>query len=119
MRKKYIQLTPEEWVRQHIVSFLIEHKQLGKGLISIEKGTSFNGLKKRYDLKVYDNSLNLILLVECKAPSIKLTEETLIQSLTYAQSEKPLYIMLSNGLQHIYYDVVNKQFLEDLAFSGI
>lgn len=101
------------------MSFLIEHKHIGIGLLSIEKGTRFNGLRKRYDLKVYDNSMKLILLVECKAPSIKLTEETLIQSLTYAQSEKPLFIMLSNGLQHIYYDVVNKQFLEDLVFSGI
>lgn len=112
-------MTPEEWVRQNIVSYLIEHKKVGVGLISIEKATNYNGLKKRFDLKVYNNAMQLILLVECKAPNIKLTEETLLQSLTYAQSEKPLYIMLSNGLQHIYYDVENKLFSKELEISGI
>jgi len=119
VRKKYIQLTPEEWVRQHIVSFLIEHKHVGAGLISIERGIKYNGLNKRYDLKVYDAKMKLLLLIECKAPTVKLSEETFIQSLSYSQEDKPKLILLSNGLQHIYYDVVRKQFIEDFELGGI
>lgn len=113
VRKKYIQLTPEEWVRQHIISYLIEEKGVGPGLISIEKGLKYNNLLKRYDLKVYDNELNVVLLIECKAPKIKLSEETFLQSLTYAQADQPKVIMLSNGLHHIYYDSINKMFVKD------
>ena len=119
VRKKYIQLTPEEWVRQHLISFLIEEKHIGPGLISIEKGIKYNNLNKRYDLKVYDSDLNLTILAECKGPHIKLSEETFLQSLTYAQIEKPKIILLTNGLQHIYYDTFRKLFMEDFNIGGI
>lgn len=113
VRKKYIQLTPEEWVRQHVISFLMEEKGVGPGLISIEKGTKYNNLLKRYDLKVYDTKLNVLLLVECKAHTVRLTEETLFQSLTYAKADAPKYIMLSNGLHHIFYDYESQSFIKD------
>jgi hypothetical protein len=113
VRKKYIQCTPEEWVRQNIITFLHEQKGCSLSLMSVEKGLQFNGMPKRYDLKVYNAKLELLLLVECKAPKVSLSEEVFIQSLTYAQKERPRLIMLSNGNQHIYYDVKSKLFLED------
>lgn len=113
VRKKYILLTPEEWVRQHVIHYLIEHKKVGLGLISVEKGLKYNNLQKRYDIKVYNNELKLLLLVECKAPTIPLTNETFLQSLTYAQDEKPRFIMLSNGVQHVFYDSLEKKFVDD------
>lgn len=113
VRKKYIQCTPEEWVRQNIITFLNEKKGCSLALMSVEKGLEFNGMPKRYDLKVYNSKMKLLILVECKAPTIKLTEEVFIQSLTYAQNEKPHFIMLSNGIHHIYYNVTKSIFLED------
>lgn len=113
VRKKYILLTPEEWVRQNVIAYLNEVKGASLALMSVERGLNFNQMSKRYDLKVYDNNANLLLLAECKAPEVKLSEETFIQSLTYAQQERPQLILLSNGIQHIYYDVKEKLFLED------
>ncbi len=115
VRKKYILLTPEEWVRQHVITFLIEHKGVSPGLISVEKGVQYNKLSKRFDLKVFDSQAGLDLLVECKAPKIKLTEETFLQSLTYSQEQHPRLIMRTNGIQHIYYDTATRLVLEDFS----
>ncbi len=112
VRKKYILLTPEEWVRQHVIAFLNQKHYISLGLISVERGLKLNNLIKRFDLKVFDNKANLVLLIECKAPNIALTEETFLQSLTYAQAQMPKYIMLTNGMHHIYYDFYKKVFLE-------
>lgn len=113
VRKKYIQCTPEEWVRQNIITYLVEEKGFSLALIAVEKGLRFNNLSKRYDLKVYNPQMELVLLVECKAPNVKLTQEAFLQSLTYSQKEIPRVIMLSNGLQHIFYDTHQKAFIEE------
>jgi len=111
VRKKYILLTPEEWVRQHVIEFLAEKRNYSVALMAVERGLKFNNLRKRFDLRVYNNLGEVILLVECKAPNVVLDEETFMQSLTYAHETEPSIIMLTNGLHHIYYDNVSKLFL--------
>ena len=113
VRKKYIQCTPEEWVRQNVIAYLVEEKGFSLALIAVERGLYYNNMNKRYDLKVYNPQMELVLLVECKAPNVKLTQETFLQSLTYAQKQTPQIIMLSNGLHHIYYNTSKKSFVKD------
>lgn len=101
IRKKNLILTPEEWVRQHFLHFLIINNY-PKSLINIEGGTSFNKLQKRTDILVYNRLGKPFLLVECKAPKVKLDENVLQQVLTYNQTVKAPYFALTNGLIHLY-----------------
>jgi hypothetical protein len=103
VRKKYVRLSPEEWVRQHVIHFLIEEIQVPKGLISVEKELVFNGLKKRYDICVANAKGQLQLLVECKAPGVKLSDATLQQAAIYHHSIGVKAIFISNGLNHYYF----------------
>jgi hypothetical protein len=104
LRKKYVVLTPEEWVRQHIVHFLIANKY-PKSLMKLEQGTSYNKLQKRTDLRVYTPDGNLFMLVECKAPEVKITKEVSLQAATYANTLNPKYIFLSNGIEHFIFEM--------------
>ncbi len=99
IRKKNIFLTPEEWVRQHIIHFLISEKKYSKALISCEKGLKYNKLSKRSDIVVYDNTGKPYLLIECKAPSIKINQVVFEQASTYNQTLKAPYIAVSNGIK--------------------
>ncbi|GAB2489104.1 type I restriction enzyme HsdR N-terminal domain-containing protein [Algoriphagus taiwanensis] len=101
LRKKYLVLTPEEWVRQHWINYLIEGMAYPKGLLSLERGLKYNQLSKRTDLVVFDREGETFLLVECKAPSVKINQNTLIQALTYNKPLNCPHIILSNGFQHI------------------
>ncbi|VAW26871.1 FIG00650232: hypothetical protein [hydrothermal vent metagenome] len=100
IRKKFILLTPEEWVRQHLVNYL--HKDLGypKGLIKIETGVTYNARMKRSDVVIYNNEGNPHILVECKAPTVKINQSTLEQAAMYNRTLKAPIILLSNGLVH-------------------
>lgn len=98
VRKKWIALTPEEWVRQHLINFLITFKNYPLSLISVEKEISLNDTKKRYDVVVYNNQLKPILLVECKSPDVKITEATLEQTLRYNLILGVKFLLVSNGL---------------------
>lgn len=100
IRKKNLVLTPEEWVRQHIVWFLIENNY-PPSLISIERQITFNQLKKRFDILVYNNQAAPIMLIECKAPEVKLSQETLNQIALYNTQFKVDYLFISNGLKHL------------------
>jgi len=100
IRKKYVALTPEEWVRQHFISFLIEHRNYPKGLIKVESGLVFNKMKKRSDIIVYDQTLNPFLVVECKAASQPINQSTIDQASIYAFSLQSRYLVVSNGIQH-------------------
>lgn len=100
IRKKNVLLTPEEWVRQHIVRFLIENNY-PPSLISVERQIKFNQLKKRFDILVYNNQAKPILLIECKAPEVKLCQETLNQIALYNTQFKVDYLFISNGLKHL------------------
>lgn len=101
IRKKNLLLTPEEWVRQHWVSFLIDHLNYPKGLISLEKGLIYNQLQKRTDILVLNRAGAPYLLVECKAPDVKVTQKTMQQAAMYHKELKSEYLILTNGVKHI------------------
>lgn len=105
IRKKYILLTPEEWVRQHFIHLLINHYHYPKSLISCESGFTMNGLGKRTDIVVYTNKMEVFLLVECKAPQVTVGESTLRQACVYNRKLKARYIALSNGLKTFCFDI--------------
>lgn len=99
-RKKYIALTPEEWVRQHLATYLVEEKKYAKGLVEIEKSISLNNLQKRADILISDRSGKPYLLAECKAPSVKITQDTFEQIARYNLVFKVPFLVVSNGLEH-------------------
>lgn len=111
-RKKNVILTPEEWVRQHFISYLVNYKQFPKALIKVESGLRYNKLPMRSDILVYDRSGNPLVLVECKAYNIKINAATFAQVSKYNQTIKAPYIMLTNGMQHYCcrIDFENKEF---------
>ncbi|RYZ16542.1 MAG: type I restriction enzyme HsdR N-terminal domain-containing protein [Sphingobacteriales bacterium] len=100
IRKKYVVLTPEEWVRQHILHYLCNDLQYPKGLISVEKEIKINNLKKRYDIVVYDGEHKPWMLIECKEPQVQITDQTLQQLLRYQNILQCPYWLLTNGAQH-------------------
>lgn len=118
IRKKFIQLQPEEWVRQHVVSFLISEKKYPKSLINVEKELIINTLKKRYDVLVYNTDGSIALIVECKAPSVKISQTTFDQIARYNLTVKAKYLMVTNGIDHYFckmdYEQEKYIFLKDI-----
>ena len=102
IRKKYIKLTKEEWVRQNCVKFLINEKNFSPVLINIEKTIKINKLIKRYDIVVYKPDGGIKLLVECKSPEIKINQKTFDQIAIYNMNLKSELLMVTNGLRHYY-----------------
>jgi len=103
IRKKYIVLQPEEWVRQHFVNYLIETKKVPVSHISLEQGHQYNNLAKRTDIIVWDAELKPLILVECKASHIEIKDDAFAQATAYLSQLKAKYVALSNGLTHIYF----------------
>ncbi|WP_426091145.1 type I restriction enzyme HsdR N-terminal domain-containing protein [Flavobacterium sp. DSR3-2] len=118
IRKKFIILTPEEWVRQHVVQFLLEEKKYPHSLINVEKVLKVNGLRKRYDVVVYSPDGSIFILIECKAPEIKIAQATFDQIARYNMTMKSQFLMVTNGLNHYFcqMDFENEKyhFLEEL-----
>ena len=110
-RKKFILLTPEEWVRQHVLNFLVL-KKIPITHIAVEKQIIINSLNKRFDVVIYNNMGDVIMLVECKSPSIKLTQNVFDQISIYNLNLNSKYCMVTNGLDHIYFkiDKLSKKF---------
>jgi len=102
IRKKFVILTPEEWVRQHVIQFLIRHKKYPKSHINVEKEVKVNNTSKRYDMVVFNRDGSIFLIVECKAPSIVISQETFDQIARYNLSLKADFLMVTNGLKHYY-----------------
>ena len=102
IRKKFIVLTPEEWVRQHVVNFLIQEKKYPISHINVEKQITLNGLKKRYDIVVFKPDGKLDILVECKAPEVTISQNTFDQIAQYNFKLNANYLMVTNGLFHYY-----------------
>ncbi len=98
LRKRWLVLTPEEWIRQHVLNYLTAHKSIAPGLISIEKEIDLNGTKRRYDIVVYNSSLQPWLVVECKAPYIELSQDVLNQALRYNLILNAELVMITNGI---------------------
>lgn len=102
IRKKFVVLQPEEWVRQHVVNYLIEEKKYPKSLINVEKQLKINNLTKRYDVVVFNSDGSIHILVECKAPEIKISQSVFDQIARYNMQLQANYLMVTNGLEHYY-----------------
>lgn len=100
IRKKYLILTPEEWVRQHFVHYLINHLGYVKTLISVEHGLKYNKLQKRTDIIVHGRKGDPLVLVECKAPEYNLNQKVLEQAMMYNRVLNAEYIIVTNGVEH-------------------
>lgn len=100
IRKKYLVCTPEEWVRQNLIKYFINEKSVPVGLISLEKEIVILGFQRRYDALVSDRSGNALMLVECKAPEVKITQKVFQQIAEYNIYFKVPYLFVSNGLSH-------------------
>ena len=100
VRKKYVSLTPEEWVRQHLIHYLIKEKKFPISLIAVEKQLTLNNLTKRTDILVFNSEGLPEIIVECKAPSVKITQHTFDQISRYNLKLNANYLMVSNGLEH-------------------
>src|SRR5687768_8921408 len=109
IRKSWILLTEEEWVRQNFVAYLVKEKHYPSALVALEKEIVLNDLKKRFDILVYDATHHPWMLVECKAPGIKLTEEVLQQVLRYNITVPVTYIVITNGSDTIAWEKTGGQ----------
>lgn len=99
LRRKYVYLTPEEWVRQHFIHYLIDHHQYPKALMRVEGGLILQGMSRRTDLVVYDREGKPFVLVECKDTGVPLDQEVFEQAARYNQVLLAPYLVLANGLE--------------------
>ncbi len=102
LRKKFVKLTPEEWVRQNFIQFLIQGKNFPAALIAIETQILINGMKKRCDAIVYNNYMTPYIIIEFKSPSVPITQEVFDQVAVYNFKLNVNYFILSNGYQHFF-----------------
>lgn len=105
VRRKTLVLTPEEWVRQHVIHYLINDKKVPLGLIASEQGISIHRLSRRCDVVIYGRDQRARLLVECKAPEITLSENTLHQIAHYNSELGVDFLWVTNGIQHALYQI--------------
>ncbi|WKN41257.1 type I restriction enzyme HsdR N-terminal domain-containing protein [Tunicatimonas pelagia] len=99
-RKKYVALTPEEWVRQHFAHYLVNHLHYPKAWLKIECALAVNGQKKRADIVAFGKDTQPFLVVECKSYEVKLSERTFQQSALYNHTLQAPYLAITNGLRH-------------------
>jgi len=100
IRKKFVVLSPEEWVRQNFISYLVEVKNYPKGLIAVEKKVDVNRMPQRSDIVLYTNKAKPVLIVECKAASVKISQDTFNQIARYNMKLQVPYLVVTNGLNH-------------------
>ncbi|MBC8984804.1 type I restriction enzyme HsdR N-terminal domain-containing protein [Pedobacter sp. N36a] len=118
VRKKHLVLTPEEWVRQHFIQYLILIKKFPRTLIQIEGGLNLNQLRKRSDIVIFNTSGERIMVIECKAPAVNITQAVFDQASRYNSVHKAKWLVVTNGLKHCYalidHLAENFQFIEEL-----
>lgn len=100
IRRKYVALTPEEWVRQHFLHHLINDLSYPKSLFRVESGLKFNNLQKRTDILIHNREGKAWMLVECKSPDIKLTQKAFNQIAVYNMTIGAKYLAVTNGMVH-------------------
>jgi hypothetical protein len=112
IRRRFVLLTPEEWVRQHVVNFLVSVKKFPLQLISIEKGFHQNRRRQRYDLLVYNRKAEPLMIVECKAPEVEINQHVFDQAGRYNNIHKAVYMLITNGMKHYccLINIANKQY---------
>jgi hypothetical protein len=103
IRRKYIVLTPEEWVRQHFVHYLIYHKNYPRPLIKVERGLTYHQLQKRSDIVVFNREGKPWMIVECKAPDQLLSQRTAVQASVYNKTLQANFLVITNGLLHLFF----------------
>lgn len=108
LRRKHVRLTPEEWVRQNLVQYLIQDLGFPVGLTAIETGFTHQGIQHRADMIVYDRGGNPVLMAECKAPDVKIKQDVFDQIARYNTSVQANYLVVTNGLTHYCY-VLNRE----------
>lgn len=117
-RKKFVLLTPEEWVRQHVAHFLVNQLQVPINLMALEKKIMMNGLPRRFDIVVYSREAAPTLIIECKAASIPITQAIFDQAARYNTVLKAPFLLITNGLIHhackIDFEKSNIQYLNAL-----
>lgn len=118
IRRKYVALNPEEWVRQHFINYLIIEKEYPASLIANEIQINLNNQKKRCDSVVYNTSLSPIVIIEYKSPDVKITQNVFDQIVRYNMVLKVKYLIVSNGLEHycckLNYDTLDFTYLKDI-----
>lgn len=110
IRKRWYLLTPEEWVRQNFLIYLTEVKKYPPSLIAVEKQLLVTGIKKRFDIVVYDQHLNPLIITECKEMNIRLTDEVLQQCLSYYSVIQSLFLLITNGKQTVGFERIAREF---------
>ncbi|MFV0484224.1 MAG: type I restriction enzyme HsdR N-terminal domain-containing protein [Bacteroidales bacterium] len=119
-RQIYVPLTPEENVRQHLTAFLENHRNFPRSLIAVERKIIINRQEFRFDVLCYDKSMNPLLLVECKAPSVRVSQDTFDQVVKYNFNIKARYVCVSNGVEHFVcqmdYEENSYAFLKDFPY---
>ena len=118
LRRRYVALTPEEWVRQHFIHYLIEQKHYPASLLSNEVTICLNGMTRRCDSILYNNAGKPQMIIEYKSPSVRITQKVFSQILAYNNVLKVGYIIVSNGMQHycchIDYSTLKATYLQDI-----
>lgn len=100
IRKKFVALTPEEWVRQNFAQYLVQEKKYPASLIAVEMKVAYNRKPQRGDIIIYDKTAKPHTVVECKAPGVNITQEVFYQAARYNSQLMAKYIIVTNGLQH-------------------
>ncbi|MDX2194826.1 MAG: type I restriction enzyme HsdR N-terminal domain-containing protein [Cytophagales bacterium] len=113
IRKKYIVLTPEEWVRQHLLCYLTDHLHYPPGLIRVEMPLKTLTRQRRSDLVIYDATGSVHMIAECKKPSVKLNIRVLQQAMHYYQALKAPYVAITNGMNILCIDMRDKSHISD------
>ncbi|MBI1769809.1 MAG: type I restriction enzyme HsdR N-terminal domain-containing protein [Bacteroidetes bacterium] len=104
IRKKYLVLTPEEWVRQHFINYLITELKYPKSLFRIEGSLTYNKLQKRSDILIFDRAGKAWMLIECKSPTIKLNQKAFNQVAVYNMTLGAKYLAVTNGMAHFCFE---------------
>jgi len=116
IRKKYVQLTPEEWVRQNFIYYLVNFLDYPKSLIKVESGLKYNRLLKRSDILIFNRDVEPLVLVECKSSELKLTQDVVDQAAVYNKSLNARDLLVTNGMQHLCWKISEdgNQLLEEI-----
>lgn len=108
IRKKYVVLTPEEWVRQHVLQYLINDLKYPKSIIAVERQLLVNGLRKRFDILIFNKKGLPEIIIECKSPDIKINQQAFDQIARYNLELNAKFLMVSNGLVHYFCSLDHK-----------
>ena len=112
VRRQYVALTPEEWVRQHVIRYLLDEKGVPSGLLSVESTISLYKTKKRYDLAAFNRKGEPLLVVECKSPDLKLNPSIIDQAIRYNLALQASYLFITNGMVHIFLEKTKEGYVQ-------